>query len=129
MSDQTQILVAASGRRWLEFVEEVLRHHEFAVYLCSDSQSAQQTLTQTKIDLIIIDALFMELLKTLAAGSERYRLLVVSVRPDVPEAIDAYRLGALDYVHKAFGEASLVAAVQNVLQKSPANHSIFPSTV
>lgn len=129
MSDQTQILVAASGQRWLEFVEEVLRRHGFTVYPCSDSQSAQQILTQSKIDLIIIDALFMDLLKTLAAGTERYRLLVVSVRPDVPEAIDAYRLGALDYVHKAFGETSLVAVVKNVLQKSPVRHPIFPPPV
>jgi len=71
-----------------------------------------------------VDALFMDWLKTLAVEDKRYRLLVVSVRPDVPEAINAYRLGALDYVHKAFGETSLVTAVKNVLQKSPARYPI-----
>ena len=64
--------------------------------------------------------LFGAVIETLAMGSTSYRLIVVSAAPSVSEAIRAYRLGALDYINKAFGEASLLVTVANVLKKQPA---------
>ncbi len=120
MKDQLYILVVAHEPKWQAFIAQVLGTKDYIVHRCSDTESALHEIRDNDFDLIIVDALLENLLESLAANPESYRLLVVSATPSVPEAIWAYRLGALDYVHKAFGESSLLATVESVLLKQPA---------
>ncbi len=124
MKDKARILVVDREPDWRTFVAHVLHKGGYIVHLCGDTRSALQEIRATNFDLIIVDALLMDLLRSLAMEPVRYRLLVVTAAPSVPKAISAYRWGALDYINKAFGESSLLATVELVLQKQPAQQRL-----
>jgi DNA-binding response OmpR family regulator len=113
-------LVIDREPEWREFAGDILGQNKYTVDLLNDFQAASHKIAETNIDLIIVEAPLLDRLKALAATLADYRLLVVTSAPSVEEAINAYRSGALDYVHKAFGEVSFLMAVAAVLQKPPA---------
>ncbi len=119
MKDQDRILVIDREPKWRTFIVRALRKDGYTVHLCGDSQSALREIIDDNFDLIVIDTLLLNWLDTLAAERARHRLLVVTAAPSVPEAILAYRRGALDYVSKTFDASGLLATVVAVLQKQP----------
>jgi DNA-binding NtrC family response regulator len=119
MSNKARIFVVAHEPKWKNFVADVLSP-KYDVHLCHDPEFALQEIRDNDFDLIIVDVLVEDLLEALYEEKVRRRLLVVSAHPSVSEAIRAYRLGALDYANKAFGETSLLVMIENILQKKPA---------
>lgn len=120
MAAKARIMVVDNDPEWRSFVAHVLRQAGHVVELYNDVQKALQTIRDDDFDLIVVDAPLLNLLNLLAGETIRHRLLVVSGAPSVPEAISAYRWGALDYINKAFGEATLLQTVTGVLKKPPA---------
>lgn len=120
MNAIARIMVVDNDPEWRSFVAHVLRQAGFVVELYNDVQEALHKIKDDDFDLIIVDAPLLNLLNLLAGETIRHRLLVVSGAPSVPEAITAYRWGALDYINKAFGEATLLQTVTGVLEKPPA---------
>jgi DNA-binding response OmpR family regulator len=117
MPNTKRILVVDYEPDWQVFVTQVLRKDGYAVALCHDAQCAFQEIIDDNFDLIIIDALFARLLRTLGLEQVEHRLLVVTAAQSVPEAVSAFRWGALDYVSKAFEVSSLLAIVRDLLQQ------------
>ncbi|MEW5959245.1 MAG: response regulator [Chloroflexota bacterium] len=128
MSNNVRILIADNDPVWREFAAYVLCQAGYEVEICLDVPEALQKIKEDGFDLIIVDAPLLDLLNLLSAEPVRHRLLVVSAAPSVPEAISAYRGGALDYVNKAFGEASILQTITTVLAKPPARRT-FPKSL
>lgn len=120
-----RIMVVDNDPEWRSFVAHVLRQAGHVVALYNDVEEALQKIRDDNFDLVIVDAPLLNLLNLLGGDAIRHRLLVVSGAPSVPEAISAYRWGALDYINKAFGEASFLQTVSSVLEKPPARQSAF----
>lgn len=119
MSNKAQILVVAHDSQWRAFAAQALRDEGYSVHVCGDTQSALRDIEDDGYDLIVVDALMADMLNALAADPGRHRLLVVTAAQSVPEAILAYRRGALDYVSKAFDLAGWLATISTVLRKQP----------
>lgn len=124
MKEKPPILVVDYDPEWRKFVSHVLRQDGYTVHLADDVQSAFREIKVSNFELIIIDAPLLSALCTLIAEPFRYRLLVVTTSPSVPEAIAAYRWGASDYINKAFGELSLLSTVAAVLGRKPAQQRL-----
>jgi DNA-binding NtrC family response regulator len=124
MDDKSQILVVDHEPEWRAFTKAVLDAEGYAVQDSGDTQSALEIIADDGFDLIIVDALSEILFKSLATGYKRYRLLVFTTAPSVPEAIKVYRYGALDYISKSFDSANLVNDVAIALQKQPVQEII-----
>ncbi len=106
-------------QQWREFAAQALRDEEYLVQVCGDTQAALRYIADDGYDLIVVDALMADVLNALAADPGRHRLLVVTAAQSVPEAILAYRRGALDYVSKAFDVYGWLTTISTVLQKKP----------
>lgn len=119
MRNKAHILVVVYDSQWQAFAAQALRDDGYSVRLCGDTPSALQDIAEDGFDLIVVDALMADLLNALAMDPGRYRLLVVTAAQSVPEAILAYRRGALDYVSKAFDVPGWLATISTVLQKRP----------
>ncbi len=119
MRNKAHILVVAHDSQWRAFAAQTLRDEGYSVHVCGDTQSALQDIADDGFDLIVVDALMADLLNALATDPGRHRLLVVTAAQSVPEAILAYRQGALDYVSKAFDLAGWLATISTVLRKQP----------
>ena len=124
MRNKAHILVVAHDQRWREFAAQALRDEGYSVHVCGDTQAALQDIADDGFDLIVVDALMADMLNTLATDPGHHRLLVVTAAQSVPEAILAYRRGALDYVSKAFDLAGWLATISTVLRKKPVQQSL-----
>jgi DNA-binding response OmpR family regulator len=102
---------------------QALRAAGYTIIPASDTSSTLQAIAEFEIDLSIVDAVLVELLKTLARQYGKNRVLVVTATPSAAEAILAYRYGAVDYISKAFDASSLLDAVTAALQKRPVHQS------
>ncbi|NJN97775.1 MAG: response regulator [Anaerolineales bacterium] len=125
MKRQENILVVAREPEWQAFVMQALRQAGYNAYQANDKASALRVIAGDQPDLIIVDAILADLLKTLAWQYIDNRLLVVTATPSVAEAVSAYRYGALDYVSKTFDIASLLGAVTAALQKQPVQQRLL----
>lgn len=60
----------------------------------------------------------LELMAALAANGSNLPVVVITAHGDVRMAVEAMKLGALDFVEKPFEEKALLAAVENALAES-----------
>lgn len=125
MPKEVRILVVSREPEWRTFLSKALRQAGYVLDSADSIPAALQKITPNKFDLIIVDALLIELLQALIAANLSQRLLVVTNAPSVSEAILAYRWGALDYVDKAFEASTILATVADVLQKQPVQQHLL----
>jgi DNA-binding response OmpR family regulator len=104
---------------WRAFAVEALQERGYAVHLGSDVQTVLREIRDDHFDLIIIDAALLEWLDAPAIEHSCHRLLAVTATPSVPEALGAFRRGAVDYINKAFDVPDLLMSVVAALRKQP----------
>ncbi len=119
VSKEKRILVVAQESAWRSFVEKALTQNGYNIQTQGDVQAALENITDDGYNLIIVDALWVNLLTQLATRQPPHRLLVATTTSSVSEAVMAYRLGALDYITQVFDTESLLETVNTVLGKQP----------
>jgi|SaaInlStandDraft_2_1057019.scaffolds.fasta_scaffold163913_1 two-component system, LuxR family, response regulator FixJ len=67
----------------------------------------------------------VELLEELASRGSNLPVVVISGHGDVPLAVEAMRLGALDFVEKPFEEKALLEVIEGALEESEKRHLIL----
>lgn len=119
MTEQTQILVIDQEPEWRTFLTKTL---EDAGYHVISMAEAPPSLPETDMNgkaLLLVDASQKELLRLLAQTYTDMRFLVFTAAPSPPEAIRAYRCGALGYEGKSFDPGHLIHLVTDALGRPP----------
>jgi DNA-binding NtrC family response regulator len=114
VDDETKILNALAA---------ALRAEGHEVVATAGAREAQKLLSQRLFDLLIVDNLMPELsgldvIRDLAASSqpgERPQILMMTAHATVESAIEAMKLGALDYLQKPFEIDELLVVVSRAL--------------
>ncbi len=104
----------ADVRRALSFLlgtaGQTVRIYESAAEFLDQDLKALSGCLVTDVRMPGIDGL--ELLKRLAAGGIRLPTVVMTGHADVPLAVEAMKLGALDFIEKPFADEILLAAIR-----------------
>ncbi|MGH9328928.1 MAG: sigma-54-dependent transcriptional regulator, partial [Vicinamibacterales bacterium] len=114
VDDETKILNALAG---------ALREDGHEVVATSSPREAQKLVARRLFDLLIVDNLMpeltgLDLIRELAAGApdgERPQILLMTAHATVESAIEAMKLGALDYLQKPFEIDELLVVVRRAL--------------
>jgi DNA-binding NtrC family response regulator len=113
VDDETKILNALAG---------ALREDGHEVVATSNPREAQKLLARRLFDLLIVDNLMpeltgLDLIRELAANpdGERPQILLMTAHATVESAIEAMKLGALDYLQKPFEIDELLVLVRRAL--------------
>jgi len=113
VDDETKILNALAG---------ALREDGHEVVATSNPREAQKLLARRLFDLLIVDNLMpeltgLDLIRELAAApdGERPQILLMTAHATVESAIEAMKLGALDYLQKPFEIDELLVLVRRAL--------------
>jgi DNA-binding NtrC family response regulator len=120
MSEQLKILVADDDRIHLSMLEKKLLKHGFEVVTCNDGLEAKGELERNPVDLIIADYMMpnmdgLELLETLRKDGVDIPFIIITAYGGIDSTIDAFKLGATEYLTKPFDPNELVLTVQKAL--------------
>jgi DNA-binding NtrC family response regulator len=100
-------------------LEEALQEAGFATASAGDGQAAAALALQQSFDLCLSDirmpnASGLELLKRLVATSPETMVMLMTAHGELDSAIEALRLGAVDYLLKPFRHEELIAKVRRL---------------
>ena len=122
-----RVLVVEDDSLLLELIQFKLQKHGFHVDVGHDGEKALQILRENNVDAVILDLMMpkvdgFQLMRTLHAekGHLPAVFIVVSARAGEEDVLNAFELGAVDYMTKPFSLDELVARLQIALRfKSP----------
>lgn len=117
------ILVVDDEVRYRELYARVLRDAGFSVREAEDAQVALKSLAGELPDMVVSDvrmpgASGIDLLRRVRDEHPGLPFLLVTAYADVREAVDALKLGAVDYLAKPVDLDELLAAVRDTLNVS-----------
>src|SRR5215204_4442842 len=118
------ILLVDDETKILNALASALRGEGNEVIATASGREAQKLLSQRVFDLLIVDNLMpelsgIEIIRELAAAapeSERPQILMMTAHATVESAIEAMKLGALDYLQKPFEIDELLVMVNRALE-------------
>jgi DNA-binding NtrC family response regulator len=118
-------------------ISDILSDEGYAVSVAADAATARVEVGRDRVDLILLDVWMPDvdgitLLREWAReGSPRCPVVILSGHGTVETAVEATRLGAVDFVEKPLSLAKLLRTVEKALDKSseprrPAPRTLLP---
>lgn len=132
---QKKILVVDDDKNIRRTVSMALESLDYYVHTAFDGKDAMVQLTGDKYDLIITDLKMpgmdgIKLLQEAIAQYPEIKIVLISAHGTVDNAVEAMKLGALDFLQKPFTPKELRNLVYNVLETEPAeNKSEYKSSL
>lgn len=116
-----RVLVVDDERRMAEVVRMVLRRAHVEVELAASGRAALAVIQEGGVDLLLSDLRMpemdgLELMRAAREVDPELPVILMTAHATVENAIEALRLGALDYVRKPFDNTELVTRVQRGLE-------------
>ncbi len=124
MSTNGMVLIADDEQRILKALGRALREDGHEVVEATNGRTAQRLLTERQFDVLVVDNLMpdltgVELVRELTqtvAASERPQIVLMTAHATVGSAIEAMKLGALDYLQKPFEIDELLVVVRHAIE-------------
>jgi DNA-binding NtrC family response regulator len=118
---QAKILVVDDDKNIRRTVSMALESLDYFVHTAFDGKDAMVQLTGDKYDIIITDLKMpgmngMELLQEAIAKYPEIRIVLISAHGTVDNAVEAMKLGAVDFLQKPFTPKELRNLVHNALE-------------
>jgi two-component system, NtrC family, response regulator AtoC len=123
MKIRGSILVADDEAKIVRAIERALRDEGHEVVSTTDPLQARQWLGERSFDVLLVDNVMPELsglelmrdVVTRMPSGQRPQILMMTAHPSVEDAIEAMKLGAVDYLRKPFDLDDLLAATSRAL--------------
>lgn len=124
-SSGSRILVVEDDRRIAEVIALYLRHAGHRVFVEHDGSDALKRVTAERFDLLLLDRMLpgtdgLEICRA-ARATGSAMVMIVSARTLEEERLEGFDVGADDYLTKPFSPRELVARVNALLRRAPAD--------
>jgi two-component system OmpR family response regulator len=122
MPSPPHILVVDDHREIRELVSRALAKEGFRVSVAADGRAMRQALTDSRINLILLDLMLpgedgLSLCRSLRMQSS-IPIIMLTAKGDEVDRVIGLEMGADDYLPKPFGSRELVARIRAVLRRS-----------
>jgi len=116
------VLVVDDDPSIRQTMETIVRTAGMNPLTASSGEEALQLLRRSTVDVMLLDVQLpgmsgLELLRQLRDGNPDVGVIMVSVVKEIPIAVEAIKLGALDYLTKDFSPGELSARVSKSLEQ------------
>ena len=120
----TKILVADDEKSIRLTIKQALSTQGYDVNVAVDGSTALEQLKASPADLLLLDIQMpgmdgIEVLQKAMAQQPSLKVIMVSAHGSIDNAVDAMKLGAVDYLQKPFTPGELREAVERVLSREP----------
>jgi YesN/AraC family two-component response regulator len=121
-ANRRAVLVVDDDDLFLQYCKRVLNDSGMSVDLASDGLQALEKAQTASYDIILLDVSMpymngIECLQRLERTDSKALVIMVTGGGDVSTAVEAMKLGAVDYVQKPFGPDSLRSRIEEALEK------------
>ena len=113
-----RILIIDDEPRWIAFARDDLEVEGFEIVVARDAKAAIAELEDDQFALVIASSRSMDLLEVISREYSDKKVVVTTVQPTTQEALAAYRLGAMRYFAKSFGQQDLFERIQELVPGS-----------
>lgn len=115
-----KILVVEDNKKLLQTIEKELLKH-FQVECCEDGQEALYLIKQGIYDLVVLDLMLpslggIDILKNIRNNHIDIPVLILTAKESLDEKVEAFSIGANDYLTKPFYMEELVARIYAILR-------------
>jgi DNA-binding NtrC family response regulator len=110
---KSRILLVDDEPRWINFAQDDLA--KFEIVVARDAATALAELAADRFDLVIVSSRRLDVLKIISQKHPDKRVIVMTIQPTNREALTAYRLGAMRYLPKSFGNHDLLHRVEEII--------------
>ena len=115
-----KILVVEDNKKLLQTIEKELARH-FEVECCEDGEEALYLIKQGIYDLVVLDLMLpslngLEVLKNIRKDYIDTPVLILTAKESLDEKMEAFSVGANDYLTKPFYMEELVARIYAILR-------------
>jgi len=122
----TYVVVVDDEPAICELVREILSDEGYDVATAESADQARQLVTARAPSLVLLDIWMpgedgISLLKEWVQGAKRFPVVMISGHGTVETAVEATRLGALDFIEKPLSMGKLLATVEEALQPTPSS--------
>ena len=124
------ILIADDETKILTRLSDALRREGHEVVAASSAREAQDALARREFDVLIVDNLMpdksgLDVIRELTSSTqaaERPQILMMTAHATVESAIEAMKLGAMDYLQKPFEIEELLVVVRRAVEQQRLHH-------
>lgn len=122
-----KVLIVEDESITLLMLEECLKANGYEVVTANDGRDALNALENSRPDLILTDIMMpytsgLELIGiTRSSGNSNIPIIVLSAIDEEATVMEAFRLGADDFISKPFNAPELLLRVKRLLLISPRN--------
>ena len=115
-----KILIVEDNKKLLQTIEKELKKH-FEVECCEDGEEAFYLIKQGIYDLVVLDLMLpsmngIEVLKNIRKNYIYAPVLILTAKESLDEKMEAFSMGANDYLTKPFYMEELVARIYAMLR-------------
>lgn len=115
-----KILIVEDNIKLLDSISSELQNH-FQVECASDGEEALFLINQNVYDLVILDLMLpglsgIEILKNVRSKNEDLLVLILTAKESLGDKVEAFKIGANDYLTKPFYMEELVARIYAMLR-------------
>ena len=115
-----KILIVEDNKKLLQTIEKELKKH-FEVECCEDGEEAFYLIKQGIYDLVVLDLMLpsmngIEVLKNIRKNYIDTPVLILTAKESLDEKVEAFSMGANDYLTKPFYMEELVARIYAILR-------------
>ena len=132
MKKAIHVLIVDDDSSILEVLDARLAAAGFTTYKASSGPKALTILKEEQIDVLVSDIKMpemsgLELLEKTRALFPQLPVIFLTAYGTIPDAVDAVKAGALDYLTKPFDGKELVRKIENILPIIPPQQAISQS--
>jgi two-component system response regulator FixJ len=123
MSDQAKVYVIDDDDAMRESLSFLLEAAGFDVRLFETARNFLDVLPDLKFGCVVSDVRMpgvdgIELLKRMKAGRCRFPIVIMTGHGDVPLAVEAMKLGAVDFLEKPFEDDRLIGMIEAAIRQA-----------
>ncbi|MBB6215458.1 DNA-binding NtrC family response regulator [Anaerosolibacter carboniphilus] len=124
-----KVLIADDEKNMRWILEKKLKECNFGVIEAKDGQEAFEFFLEKEPDLVVLDYRMpkvdgMEVLKRIRTLNEKVPVIMITAHGNTDAAVEAMKLGALDYLSKPFDINELMLKINKALQVDELNKEV-----
>ncbi|MCK5087018.1 MAG: response regulator transcription factor [Melioribacteraceae bacterium] len=123
-----KVLIVEDEKQIAESLKKSFEEEDYSAKICFDGEDALNTISENRFDIILLDwripkVTGVEVCRRVREAGDKTPIILLTALADVKNKIEAFNVGADDYITKPFSIGEVLARITAVLRRSQVSTS------